>query len=83
MKRKFYFVIVSLIFFIFSFQLSFGQVSIPQQALDTISANEMLAHVKFLASDEMMGRDTPSPELDSCAVYIGKCFFNRIIPFII
>lgn len=53
-------------------QTSLSQIPIPQQGLDAISADEMLAHVTFLASDEMMGRDTPSPGLDSCAVYIVK-----------
>jgi hypothetical protein len=74
MKRKLYFIIAILIIYILTLQLSFGQVSIPQQGLDAISADEMLSHVKFLAADEMMGRDTPSPELDSCAVYIENYF---------
>ncbi len=74
MKRNSYFTVFILIFLMFSSQLSLAQVSIPQQGLDAIIADEMLSHVKFLASDEMMGRDTPSPELDSCAVYIATYF---------
>ncbi len=74
MKRGLYFAVSILISLIFSSQRSLAQISIPQQGLDAIIADEMLSHVKFLASDEMMGRDTPSPELDSCAVYIVNYF---------
>ena len=34
----------------------------------------MLAHVTYLASDEMKGRNTPGLELDTCAAYIAREF---------
>jgi len=51
-----------------------SQILIPPAGLEAISADEMLSHVKLLASNEMKGRDTPSPELDSCANYIKNYF---------
>ncbi len=40
------------------------------QSADAISADRLRAHVTFLASDEMRGRKTPSPQLDEAADYI-------------
>ncbi len=48
--------------------------SIPLKGRDTITPEEMKAHMAYLASDEMKGRNTPSPELDSCASYIARQF---------
>lgn len=39
-----------------------------------ISKNEAEAHLTFLASDEMRGRDTGSPEIDIAANYIASYF---------
>ena len=41
------------------------------KALDTIEAGEISADLHFLASDEMKGRDTPSPEQRIAARYIA------------
>ncbi len=41
---------------------------------DGISARSMRANLRFLASDEMKGRDTPSPELDIAANWIAAEF---------
>jgi len=43
-------------------------------ALDRITANSLRAHVSFLASDALRGRDTPSPGLDAAAAYIASWF---------
>ncbi len=43
-------------------------------AVITITGDELYMHVEFLASDEMMGRNTPSPELKKCAEYIANEF---------
>ena len=40
-------------------------------AASTISMNKIKAHIHYLASDEMKGRDTPSPELDIAARYLS------------
>jgi len=39
-----------------------------------ITANELKAHVSFLASDTLEGRDTPSKGLDVAAEYIASEF---------
>jgi len=40
----------------------------------TITAEDARAHVAFLASDELRGRDTPSPGLERAADYIAERF---------
>lgn len=59
---------------IVAIQFGFSQIPVPKQGIDAISADEMLSHVAYLASDAMKGRDTPSPELDRCASYIANYF---------
>jgi Peptidase family M28 len=41
-----------------------------ERALSTISADEIRADLRFLASDELAGRDTPSPGLRVAALYL-------------
>ena len=53
--------------------LVLGQV-VPKEGIESITPEEMKAHVYYLASDEMKGRNTPSPELDTCAAYIAREF---------
>ncbi len=67
-------VVVSILFFLVVSGLVLGQTGIPMSGLTAISAEEMLSQVKYLASDAMRGRDTPSPELDSCATYLMNYF---------
>ncbi len=69
-------IILTAIFLIicFGFQLILGQIEIPPAGLNAITAEEMYAHVAYLADDKMLGRDTPSPQLDSCAVFIANYF---------
>ena len=45
-----------------------------QQLMDAITADELRAHVSFLASDALEGRDTPSRGLDEAAAYIAAQF---------
>src|ERR1700704_4901834 len=42
--------------------------------LDRISPGPMREHLKFIASDELEGRNTPSPGLDRAADYIAAQF---------
>jgi hypothetical protein len=44
------------------------------RALSSITLEEMRAHMFFLASDSLKGRNTPSPELDTAAAYIARTF---------
>lgn len=46
----------------------------PAAGVETITAGEMLAHISFLASDELGGRDTPSPGLEKAAQYLEDGF---------
>ncbi len=45
-----------------------------QAVIETIDQGDVLATVSFLASDEMGGRNTPSPELDIAAAYVAARF---------
>jgi hypothetical protein len=40
-----------------------------EPAVETISAADIQRRIAFLASDELAGRDTPSPGLDAAAQY--------------
>jgi len=42
-----------------------------RSAIDSITADELRTHLEFIASDEMMGRDTPSPQLKVAARYLA------------
>ncbi len=46
----------------------------PKEALDTIRPTDIRKQIDFLAADAMMGRNTPSPELDRAAEYIAEEF---------
>ena len=45
-----------------------------QQAIDSIRESNTLATVSFLASDEMAGRQTPSPELNIASAFVAAQF---------
>ena len=77
MKKVYLFVFASLIF---ATCIS-AQTVIPPEGIESITAQEMYDHVAFLASDEMQGRDTPSPELNKAAEYIAADFNqNGLLP---
>jgi hypothetical protein len=63
-----------IILFLLSFHFLNVQTSIPKKGIDSISENEIENHLFYLSSDHMKGRDTPSPELDTSAVYIAEAF---------
>ena len=43
-----------------------------QRAAQTISPEDIRRRIGIIADDSMRGRDTPSPELDKVAAYIGR-----------
>lgn len=45
-----------------------------QPGLNAISVDKIKKQLFYLSSDEMKGRNTPSPELDTCAAYIAREF---------
>jgi Zn-dependent M28 family amino/carboxypeptidase len=49
-------------------------LGLPQDKFPTITPQSCLDHVKFLASDELQGRGTPSAGLDKAADYIATQF---------
>ncbi|MFN7235080.1 MAG: hypothetical protein ACK5U1_11515, partial [Cyclobacteriaceae bacterium] len=46
----------------------------PPEIARVVTKSETEAHLRFLASDELRGRDTGSPELDIAAAYIASEF---------
>src|SRR5262245_55925131 len=54
--------------------LSAAYLSSAPQAISDLSPTRYLEHVKYLASDEMKGRASGSPELDKAADYIAAQF---------
>lgn len=44
------------------------------RAVASITAKRAAVHVRFLADDALLGRDTPSPGLDTAAEYIARTF---------
>jgi len=40
----------------------------------SITSERIREHIEYLASDEMLGRDTPSPELERAAEYLAEHF---------
>jgi len=62
---------ILILFILFSFTCVFSQ---SDSGIESISGQKIKQHLEFLTSDDMKGRDTPSPELDSCAQYIADQF---------
>ena len=52
----------------------FGQQAIPEPSLEKINQQSITETIKFLASDELAGRDTPSPGLDKASDFVAKRF---------
>jgi hypothetical protein len=59
----------------------FAQKKIQKNIEKIVTAPDALAHLTFLAADEMRGRDTGSPEIDMAASYLRTQFIqNGIAP---
>jgi hypothetical protein len=56
-----------------SYSLLFSQEDV-KMINETVNTDESAGHVWFLASDELKGRDTGSPEIDIAAAYIASQF---------
>lgn len=87
MKKRIFTIIVLTL--IISATVINAQVS---KGAETIKASDLHKHIAFLASDEMNGRNTPSPGLDTAAAYIAREFkkyglkqvkgsYFQIVPF--
>lgn len=42
------------------------------KGLKTITENELRMHLEFIAAEEFQGRETPSPHLEICTLYLGN-----------
>jgi len=65
---------VFLIFILTFNSASFAQHKAVRTANDVITPDLMKQNIGYLASDSLMGRDTPSPGLDSAGAYIVRQF---------
>ena len=74
---------IILVFLICTVGNTFAQRKVIQSITSSITALESEAHLSFLASDEMRGRDTGSPEIEIAAKYIStqlKIFGAKPVP---
>lgn len=46
----------------------------PSESITALTSERAQQHLEYLASDELMGRNTPSPYLDTAAAYIAAKF---------
>jgi len=42
------------------------------KGLKTITENDLRMHLEFIAAEEFQGRETPSPHLEICTLYLGN-----------
>jgi Predicted aminopeptidases len=70
--RKF-FLLIAVSLTVLSLQNSWSQKAIAK-GLKEITPEKIKTHINYLASDALLGRDTPSPGQDSAASYITKAF---------
>ncbi|MGB1928471.1 MAG: M28 family peptidase [Mariniblastus sp.] len=61
---------------LFSSSVVIAQQNIPSESIDVINESVVTSTVSFLASDEMRGRDTPSPELTIASSYVAARFLG-------
>lgn len=61
---------------LFSSSVVIAQQNIPSESIDVINEGVVTSTVSFLASDEMRGRDTPSPELTIASSYVAARFLG-------
>ena len=62
-----------IIFFLLSATISYSQ-GIVEGITDEVSRQEIELHIRFLASDELLGRETGTPEIDIAAAYIAAYY---------
>jgi hypothetical protein len=66
---------IAALFVLILVPMAYAQSGSPaSQAAETITPKDVEARVEFLASDELKGRNTPSPGLETAAKYIADQF---------
>jgi hypothetical protein len=68
------FILFSIFFFLISNPPAFSQRKVFKTATGVITPALMKEYIDFLASDSLLGRDTPGRGLDSAAAYIVRHF---------
>lgn len=65
-----------LILFIVLFPLAYlsGAQTDVEKVNETVTKNDIEGHIYFLASDELRGRETGTPEIDIAAAYLANSF---------
>jgi len=61
---------------VFSGSAAIAQKEVPAESIKVINESIVTSTVSFLASDEMRGRDTPSPELTIASSYVASRFLG-------
>ena len=61
---------------VFSGSAAIAQKEVPAESIKVINESIVTSTVSFLASDEMRGRDTPSPELTIASSYVAARFLG-------
>jgi hypothetical protein len=61
---------------VFSSSAAIAQQGVPAESIKVINESIVTSTVSFLASDEMRGRDTPSPELTIASSYVAARFLG-------
>ncbi|MBN2417010.1 M28 family peptidase [bacterium] len=62
------------LFILFLFWVVTAAAQTGKTGFEAVTAAAVKQQLAYLASDDMMGRDTPSAELDTCARYIADWF---------
>ena len=57
-----------LIVFLLGLHMCWAQV----KGLKTLTEEELRMHLEFIAAEEFQGRETPSPHLEICTLYLGN-----------
>lgn len=65
---------ITLFVFIILASLSINAQTDVEKTSSTVSKNNIEGHIYFLASDELKGRETGSPEIDIAASYLANTF---------
>ncbi len=72
-------ILPSLLFFFLTFHHDGYSQKPDKTALKSITPEVIKQYIGFLASDELLGRNTPSPGLDTAAAYIAREFRLNVL----
>jgi hypothetical protein len=76
--KPLFFTIACMVLICFNFEIQ-AQSRVPANGIKAITAEKVKAHIDYLASDALLGRNTPSPGLDTAAAYITREFIKDFL----